>query len=84
MKTRTAYLVLILDKTAYHKCLFLSTCDQNLVKLRTQTKYDVETSKVTNNDGSKAQNHSKAQKESNEQWYKLNKLSRNSTSQHRS
>ena len=51
-----------MDKTAYHKCLFISTCDQNLVKLRTQTKYDVETSKVTNNDGNKAQNHSETYK----------------------
>lgn len=42
--------MLIWDQTANHKCLFISTCDQNLVKLKTHATYDVGTSNVTNYD----------------------------------
>ena len=30
-----------LRKAAYHKCLFISTCDKNLLKLQPQTNNDV-------------------------------------------
>jgi hypothetical protein len=32
MKSETAYF----EETAYHKCLFISTCDQNCLELKTQ------------------------------------------------
>ena len=37
MKSLSAYLV----ETAYHKCLFISTCEQYSMKLITLTKNDV-------------------------------------------
>ena len=34
MNSESAYF----EETAYHKCLFISTCDPNLFKLETQSK----------------------------------------------
>ena len=49
--------MLILDQTAYQKCLLISTSDQNFVKLSIQVTYDVRTLNVTNYDGMEAQEH---------------------------
>ena len=52
--------MLIWGKTAYQKCLLISTSDQNLVKLSKQVTYDVRTLNVTNIDGIEAQDHTEA------------------------
>ena len=65
-----------MDKTAYHKCLLISTCDQNLMELKTQTTYDVGTSNVTNYDGLKAYEHTELHKSSNKQAISSNKQDR--------
>ena len=49
--------MLILDQTAYQKCLLISTSDQNFVKLSKQATNDVRTSNVANIDGLEAQDH---------------------------
>lgn len=46
MKSGSAYL----KETTYHKCLFISTCEQYSMEFITMTKNDVQNSDMTDND----------------------------------
>ena len=52
MKSGTAYS----SKTAYHKCLLISTCDKNFMKFETQDKNDAKNSVNARFDQNQTQN----------------------------
>ena len=49
------------SQTAYHKCLLISTCDKNLMKLKTQTTKVVKTSNATDFRSMRGQIYQEAQ-----------------------